>query len=58
MKRTCERCKALIDVQGYGLKCNLDYKMIDGKPQEECPKPKTYNEWIYYSDLITRVKQI
>jgi len=52
MKRTCNGCKALVDVQGYGLKCNFGYKMDVGKPLEECPKPKNYTELIYYSNKI------
>ena len=52
MKRTCDGCKAL-DME----KCDLGYKtqklykehsfLIKVKPLEECPKPKTNDEYLY-----------
>lgn len=49
MKKTCDRCKALIEAQGELLKCYLKFK-IDGQkgiPLEECPKPLNYTDLIY-----------
>lgn len=48
MKKTCDRCRALIESQGEALKCQLGYK-IDGQkgiPLEKCTKPTTYTELI------------
>jgi len=61
MKRTCGGCKALKENQ-YNSVCLLDYKrksirkyiVISGVkdshifeyPAEQCPKPKTYSEFI------------
>ncbi len=46
--KTCEGCKALQDVQGYGLSCGvIDFHCSkDGIPDRPCPKPKTYQEWV------------
>jgi hypothetical protein len=59
MKRNCNACRA--SSKGfYGeYTCELGYKVdsnysvkfssyIEGKPLEECPKPKTYNEYMKY----------
>jgi hypothetical protein len=55
MKRTCNGCKAFVDVQGSEeFRCTLGYKMDVGKPLEECPKPKNYAELIYCQGKTTR----
>lgn len=43
MKRTCEGCRAFAAWSAL-FSCDLHYKMDpkNGKPLEECPKPKTY----------------
>lgn len=48
MKKTCDRCRALIESQGEDFKCRLGYKMNGRKgiPLEECTKPTTYTELI------------
>lgn len=53
-KRTCEGCRVLDDGQGSFMDCGLGYNnkgkydsvlgMRITKPQEPCPKPKTYKE--------------
>lgn len=52
MKRTCNGCKALDAIQEN--KCGLLYKtekiyfkniIVECKPLEECPKPKTIKEY-------------
>lgn len=55
MKKTCNSCKALDETSGY---CMLGYKsekihhptyielIINHKPLEECPKPKTIDKFI------------
>ena len=46
MKRTCRGCKAIIEVGVICYGCELGYKTDSfGKPLEECPKPKTYDEY-------------
>lgn len=44
VKKTCDRCKALIEGQGEPLGCRLGAKMDvhKGIPLAPCPKPKTY----------------
>lgn len=51
MKRTCGRCRAL----EYNCTCDLGFKTkkvycmdvaVNAKPEEECPKPLTYAEYI------------
>ena len=55
MKRNCNGCKALY-IDRYYCTCELGYRMTkevinknlmlyNYKPAEECPKPKTYNEF-------------
>lgn len=54
IKRTCSGCKALRFLQDMG--CSLGYNNKDPNnsqlgirvcaPQEPCPKPKTYKEFI------------
>lgn len=56
MKRTCRGCRALREVGVINWDCELGYKVdYFGKPLEECPKPKTYDEYI---PLIEKKKQI
>jgi hypothetical protein len=55
MKRNCNGCRALDRNNDY-FTCDLGYKIeqlkvervfnIGGKPLEECPKPKTYDEYL------------
>lgn len=63
LKKTCNGCRAFSD-NGSGGKCDLGYKVgdkkviyncitIEYKPLEECPKPKTYDE---YHKLIIDMK--
>lgn len=46
MKKTCKGCLAAetcghpLSGEPYG--CTLGYKTEDGKPLEECPKPKSW----------------
>lgn len=48
LKRTCTGCRAsnLMGLPYY--RCELGYKVdkMKGRPLEECPKPKTYDELI------------
>lgn len=56
MKRNCKGCRALTEGFKGNLFCGLGYKVeqitfnvsysIGAKPLEECPKPKTYNEYL------------
>jgi hypothetical protein len=55
MKRTCNGCKAFEAIQEN--KCGLGFKIekiyykqivVECKPLEECPKPKTIREYIHY----------
>lgn len=41
MKKTCERCAALIVDDKVGGICTLGYLQTNYRPQEECPKPLT-----------------
>ena len=54
MKKSCGGCRALEESNG---KCSLGHKIkpvvhskfvvtINYKPLEECPKPKTYNQYL------------
>lgn len=63
MKRNCNNCKALQKcVSGLGYECKLRYKIAakeeyDGipltyKPLEECPKPKTFYEYVEYLSCV------
>lgn len=47
VKRTCKGCKALTEVGVIAYNCEFGYK-TDGfaKPLEDCPKPRTYEEYI------------
>lgn len=54
MKRTCNGCRALEMGQGYH-KCVLGYKYDDKfKPSEECPKPRTICDLIYWQRYAKR----
>jgi hypothetical protein len=51
MKRTCNGCRALSDnfcLLGYKtvVKKYFDYLPVEYKPLEECPKPKTNDEYV------------
>lgn len=55
MKRTCNKCKALIDDSSCGFICSLGYQIkitttyehvpTAAKPIVECPKPLTYKNF-------------
>ena len=55
MKRTCNGCRALEKSRNH-YRCDLGYKIeqimyekvfsIGAKPKEDCPKPKTYDEYL------------
>lgn len=55
MKRTCNDCRALYRVEFGIVECELGHKIkaksnykgigVEYKPLEECPKPKTYDEY-------------
>lgn len=58
MKKTCEGCRALGMTNGKP-RCALRYQqlptLIDGmrvsaRPGEECPKPRTWRDYIRISD--------
>ncbi len=54
-KRTCNGCRALDFWTATPYpRCDLGYSQqtimklgmpVGAKPKEECPKPRTYNEW-------------
>jgi hypothetical protein len=59
MKRNCNGCKASSRGFHGQYTCDLNYKVesmfsdeyichIGGKPLEECPKPKTYDQYMMY----------
>lgn len=66
MKRSCNGCRALDTY--FKPECLLGFKIqgckeIEGmvvswKPLEECPKPKTFSEYIYLYDLKMKGKTI
>lgn len=56
MKRSCNNCRAL-DIANEHYFCAIGYKvnqvyinnlLIGAKPKEDCPKPKTYNDYLVY----------
>lgn len=54
MKQTCNGCRAYEQIpggkySGVQLNCSLRYVQVNGKPQEECPKPKTIKELVILS---------
>jgi hypothetical protein len=63
VKRTCEGCRAKErSVRGLSYLCSLGYKtesvtvnkewlLFSIKPAEECPKPKTYSDYIYLKNI-------
>jgi len=62
MKKTCNGCKAEISINKI-LRCELGYRVRHAKhkgiytgivPTEECPKPKTWDE--YYHQIYLKVK--
>ena len=56
-KRTCEGCRALLQIQ-YIDRCELGYKFDDNfKPLQSCPKPKTNSEFIQCREIFKEVKQ-
>jgi len=63
MKRTCTGCKAEVRINKI-LRCEFGYlvKHIKSRgvymgivPMEECPKPKTWNE--YYLQMKLKIKE-
>lgn len=63
LKRTCEGCRAF-DTDGRMVKCDLGYKQEkiyggpwspnSAKPAEECPKPRTYDEFFGLKENLER----
>ena len=63
-KQNCKRCKAFLkNSNGTPSECRLGYELIvvaneswgltaRGVPQEPCPKPKTYADYIYASNNL------
>lgn len=51
IKKTCERCKALILKNPDGI-CTLGYLHAEYKPLEECPKPLNEVELIEASKYM------
>jgi hypothetical protein len=47
MKKTCDRCMALLMAQGEPPTRALGYSFKDFKPIEECPKPLTVGELVH-----------
>ena len=47
MKKTCDRCVALMMYQGEPPVCALGYDFKDFRPVEECPKPLTLGELVH-----------
>lgn len=65
MKRTCNGCRALDQDPGFcylGYKIERIYKKVECAgiidkieewcPMEECPKPRTYNEYLLQEKLL------
>ena len=48
MKKTCDGCRALDETTNYfNLSCRLGYQTTpNGRPLEECPKPRTIKEYV------------
>lgn len=48
MKRTCNGCITLVVDSMPLYKCELGFKVDskEGKPLEECPKPKTISDFV------------
>lgn len=58
MKKTCERCKAMMLKNPDGI-CTLGYPHEEYKPLVECPKPLTNTqlvEAVEYSDMPSTEK--
>lgn len=64
MKKTCRLCKAEVRINKT-LRCELGYRVKHTKhrgiymgivPDEECPKPKTWNEYYRQIKLLSRGK--
>ena len=64
MKKTCNGCKAEIRINKI-LRCELGYKVKHIKfrgvytgiiPDEECPKPRTWNEYYHQLKLLKQGK--
>lgn len=65
-KKTCEGCKALEDAQGATMKCRLEYNnrgryisslgIYKINPQEACPKPKTYMDYMLADNTLRKGK--
>lgn len=48
MKQTCKGCRALQKTGVTYWECELGFKTNNcGKPLEECPKPKTYESYMF-----------
>lgn len=61
MKQSCKNCYAA-ETGGHPLcgeskGCTLGYKTYNGKPMEECPKPKTWKELERVRNAIARIKK-
>jgi hypothetical protein len=62
MKRTCDGCKALLDLHidcacklGYPMKRKWSDKGVDCAPDEPCPKPMTNRKYV---DLLLIRKDV
>jgi hypothetical protein len=55
MKKTCERCKALQWMFGkVAPDCVLEYKQLNRKPVENCPKPVTYAALVFCKNNLAK----
>lgn len=58
MKKTCKNCYAaqtgLHPMQGKAYGCELGYKTDgNGKPLEDCPKPKSWRQLKEFSFILS-----
>jgi len=64
VKRTCRGCRAITFVGttrcllGFKIKIiGYDGIVVGAVPKEECPKPRTYSEFIYLERKRTGMRQ-
>lgn len=58
MKKKCDGCKCF---GGVGTPCKIGYKMENGKPLEDCPKPITRQgafHAVREKDKLDRIKKL
>lgn len=63
-KKNCEGCRAIGQSQGQWANCQLGYNnmgryipnmgIYEIKPQEPCPKPKTFSDYIEASNTLKK----